>query len=184
MAQKIIKNSPYFHIDENTGKTSLVQETITFVENKKKVIEFPETNVIIEDIWEDLKSTSGKWAWNEKKYFYWEVEVTSLEDETVKVKIEAPVPTREVFTNEDGNVDFEILDGDSSWTKYWKKEMEKAESNYQVESKITEDRAITAKNQNVVDYTPGKEDFPMIYNEDFPKSDDKDLIANLQNILF
>lgn len=184
MAEKVIKNTPYFHIDDENKKTSLVQENITFVESGKKAKEFQETKVLIEDIWADLKSSSGEWKSNGKKYFYWEYEVTSLEDEAVKVQIEAPVPCREVFADEDGNVSFEISDSDSAWSKYWKAEMEKAESNYQDESKITEDRAKVMKT-NLVDYTPGNESFPEINTDGvMPKTDDRDLISNLQNILF
>lgn len=184
MAEKVIKNTPYFHIDDENKKTSLVQENITFVESGKKVKEFQETKVLIEDIWTDLKKSSGEWKSNGKKYFYWEYEVTSLEDETIKVQIEAPVPCREVFADEDGNVSFEISDSDSAWSKYWKTEMKKAESNYQDESKITEDRAKVMKT-NLVDYTPGNESFPEINTDGvMPKTDDRDLISNLQNILF
>ena len=62
--------------------------------------------------------------------------------------------------------------------------MKKAESNYQDESKITEDRAKVMKT-NLVDYTPGNESFPEINTDGvMPKTDDRDLISNLQNILF
>lgn len=181
MAQKIVKNSPYIHISEE-GKYSLVQEQVVFVEDKKKVNEFNETVVLIEDIWEDLKSKSGEWKWNGKKYFYWEYETTSLEGETVKIKIEAPAPSHEVFKDDEGKLDLEVLDSDSDWAKYWKKAMSTMEENYQSNAKITEDK-IDGMKTNLVDYTPGCECFPE-FDPNTPKSDDRDLINNLQNILF
>ena len=70
MAEKIIKNLPYLSYDSEKGTWKLLQEQITFVEDKKKVREFEETVVLIEDVWKDLKSTEGEWKWNGKKYFY------------------------------------------------------------------------------------------------------------------
>ena len=182
MAEKIIKNTPFLQFNEETGKYSLIQEQITFVESRKKVREFEETKVLVEDIWEDLKNSNGSWKWNGKKYFYWECEVTSLEDETMKIQIEAPQPTVEVFTNEEGKVDLELLDGDSDWTKYWKKIFDTAETNFEEISKISEDK-IEGVKSNLVDYTPGNENFPE-FDPNTPKTDDRDLINNLQTILF
>ena len=178
MAEKIIKNTPYIDGEK------LIQEQITFAEDKKKkVVEFTETVVLIENIWDDLKSTSGQWKWNGKKYFYWETEVTSLEDETVKVNIEAPVPTREVFADEEGNVDLEVADGDSDWAKYWKTLMTTAEENHESESKIIEDHYKTTQT-TLIDYSKEGGEAYSAYGEDIPKNDDKDLISNLQSILF
>lgn len=181
MAQKVVKNSPYIHISEE-GKYSLVQEQIVFVEEKKKVKEFNETVVLIGDIWEDLKNKSGNWAWNGKKYFYWEFETTSLDGETVKVKIEAPTPTADVFVNSEGKIDLEILEEDSDWVKYWKKLFSTTEENYQEKAKITEDK-IDGMKTNLVDYTPGNESFPE-FDPNGSKTDDHDLISNLQTMLF
>lgn len=174
MAQKIIKNTPYIDGDK------LVQEQIVFVEEKKKVNEFNETVVLIENIWDDLKNKSGQWKWNGKKYFYWETEITSLEDETIKVFIEAPHPSLDIF--EEG---LEISDSDSDWTKYWKAQIEVAKENYEIKSKITEDR-IDAQKSALVDYTPGKDGAMYEINDQdiIPKRDDRDLVTNLQSILF
>lgn len=181
MAQKVVKSSPYIHISEE-GKYSLVQEQVVFVEEKKKVKEFNETVVLIEDIWKDLKDKAGQWKWNGKKYFYWECETTSLEGETVKEMIEAPVPTAEIFTNEEGKIDLEILDEDSDWTKYWKKILSTVEVNSESNLKITEEK-IEGVKTNLVDYTPGNESFPE-FDPNEPKTDDRDLISNLQTLLF
>lgn len=181
MAQKVVKSSPYIHISEE-GKYSLVQEQVIFVEEKKKVKEFNETAVLIEDIWKDLKDKAGQWKWNGKKYFYWECETTSLEGETIKEMIEAPVPTAEIFTDEEGKIDLEILDEDSDWTKYWKKILSTVEVNSESNLKITEEK-IDGVKTNLVDYTPGNESFPG-FDPNEPKTDDRDLISNLQTLLF
>ena len=181
MAQKVVKSSPYIHISEE-GKYSLVQEQVVFVEEKKKVKEFNETVVLIEDIWEDLKNKAGQWKWNGKKYFYWECETTSLEGETVKEMIEAPAPTAEIFTNKEGKIDLEILDEDSDWTKYWKKILSTVEVNSETNLKITEEK-IDGMKTSLVDYTPGNESFPE-FNPNESKTDDQDLISNLQTLLF
>lgn len=182
MAEKIIKGMPFI------SGNKLCQEQTIFVQvSKRNVQELTETVTLIEDIWEDLKDKSGQWKWNGVKYFYWEIETTSLDDEKVKVSIEAPAPTTEIFTDkESGNIDLEVLEGDSDWTKYWKNLMKESEENYQEESKITETKAKTLKTP-LVDYTPGAK--PEVYEpewsgKDIDKNDDQDLITNLQNILF
>ncbi len=177
MAQKVVKNIPFIQFNED-GSCSLVQEQIIFVEEKKKVKEFNETVVLIENVWDDLKSKSGEWKWNGKKYFYWENETTSLEGEIVKIQIEAPLPDRHIF-EVDGKIDLEILDEDSDWTKYWKKHFKSVEEN---DLKISEDK-IDGMKTNLVDYTPGNESFPD-FDPNISKTDDRDLISNLQNILF
>ena len=182
MAEKIIKNLPYLSYDSEKGTWKLLQEQITFVEDKKKVREFEETVVLIEDVWEDLKSTEGEWKWNGKKYFYWECEANSLEDEIVKTQIEAPWPTKEVFMNEEGKLDLEILDGDSDWSKYWKKSISNMLDNTETMSKISEEKIDGVKTK-LVDYTPGCECFSD-FDPNAPKTDDRDLINNLQTILF
>ncbi len=183
MAEKIIKNMPYLQHDSETGNWKLLQEQVTFVEEKKKVREFEETVVLIENVWEDLKNTNGEWKWNGKKYFYWECDVNSLEDEVVKTQIEAPAPTKEVFMDEEGKLDLEILDGDSDWAKYWKKSISGMLDNSEVMSKISEEKIEGQPNTTLVDYTPGCECFSE-FDPNTPKTDDRDLINNLQSILF
>ena len=79
---------------------SLVQEQL-LVSSDPKIPVTENVISLIDNIWDNLttdkESSTYGYKTNGKKYFYWEVEVTSLEDETVKVKIEAPVPTREVY---------------------------------------------------------------------------------------
>lgn len=82
------------------------------------------TVILVPDIWEDLKSVSGKWKSGKNGFFYWEVEMTDMEDteRTVKVKIPCPKPEPSFF-----DFDFEETVSDSDWTKYWKSRMKAVE---------------------------------------------------------
>ena len=95
---------------------SLVQDMILLTETTQS----ENTVVIIENIWDDLKSTSGTAKTNKKGYWYWEVEMSDTEDtdKKVKVKVSCPKPGPEIFDD-----DFEDASGDSEWTAYWKAKM-------------------------------------------------------------
>lgn len=95
---------------------SLLQDVILLTDSTQS----ENTIEIIKDIWEDLKSTSGKSKTNKKGYWYWEIDATDMEDTdvTVKVKFECPKPDPSVFDN-----DLEDKTGDSDWTKFWKEKM-------------------------------------------------------------
>lgn len=75
---------------------------------------------IIDDIWKDLMSNSSKAKTDKKGYWYWEVDMSTLDetDSLVKVKVSCPKPGPELF-----DYDFEEKSGDSDWTKYWKGKM-------------------------------------------------------------
>ena len=103
------------------------------------------TVVLISNIWEDLTtlSDSHEYKTNNRGYFFWEVEMTSMEDDdtVVKVNIECPKP--------DVNIDpFRNPEPDNQWTaeeisgnyaKYWvtklAKIMEDAENEYAIQRK-------------------------------------------------
>ena len=55
----------------------LVQETITFTDSGDS---FNGTNVIIENIWEDLLANSHQYKKSGKKYFYWEYRSKIVQD--------------------------------------------------------------------------------------------------------
>lgn len=101
---------------------ALVQDQILLTDKTQS----ENTIVIVPDIWEDLKSSTGKWktGGSKKDYFYWEVEMTDTEDteKKVKVKISCPKPDPSLF-----DYNFEEKSGDSDWTKYWKKKMKTVE---------------------------------------------------------
>lgn len=96
---------------------SLVQDIIFLVTDGKTTSRSENTVIVIENIWEDLLSNSGQAKEGRPGYWYWEVDMTDIEDPdtTVKMRINCPKPGPEVFNN-----DFEIKSGDSNWAKYWK----------------------------------------------------------------
>lgn len=104
---------------------SLVQETITFTEGQSDCTNG--INVIIADIWTDLMSASGEYKYNESKtYFYWEYNMTSLDDDdvTVKVNYNCPQP-------KDGLLNPEMADDSvhGEWAKYWLAKIKEANEN-------------------------------------------------------
>lgn len=99
---------------------SLMQDVTLLVINGQNSTSSENTVVIIENIWNDLKSKTGKFKNNGKGFWYWEVDVTDMEDpdKTMKVKYPCPKPTMETFEN-----NIEVSENDSAWTTYWKLKM-------------------------------------------------------------
>lgn len=125
---------------------SLVQDIITLTLNGTSATSTESTETVVEDIWEDLTTLTDthEYKTNGKGYFYWEVEMTSLEDdnETVKVNIECPKP------NVDINPFWKTTEIDDSWAaeeiannyaKYWLVKLDKimkdAENEYAIQRK-------------------------------------------------
>lgn len=104
------------------SEDALVQDQILITDRTQS----ENTVVIIPNIWEDLKSTTGNWKVGKSGYFYWEVEMTDTEniEKKVKVKISCPKPDPSLF-----DYNFESSTGDSDWTKYWKEKMKEVENN-------------------------------------------------------
>lgn len=114
---KTILNFPF--IDQN----KLVQDQILLVNVNGQVQQTQANVVLIENIWDDLlEGSSVKHA--KKDSWYWEYEITDMEDtdKTVKVHVEAPIPGPEVF-----GFNFEEGSGDSDWAAYWKAKMKAVE---------------------------------------------------------
>ena len=110
---------------------SLVQDQILITADGKSC---ENTVVLIEDIWDDLTKASGnEYQTNNKGYFFWEVEMTSLEsdDDTVKVNIECPRPKPGLFQEP-----YDPESVDSSYAKYWVNKMKIAQENYENEYAI------------------------------------------------
>ena len=111
---KTVKGQPYIMNDQ------LLQDQILLVTSDNKTVRTASgTEVIVDNIWDDLLSTSGKWK-RKKNYFYWEVEVSDTLDDrgtdaTVQQMIECPRPTPELF-----NYDFSEDSSDSEWAAFWK----------------------------------------------------------------
>lgn len=117
MAKKAITVYGQAFISED----ALVQDQILLTETSQS----ENTVVLISNIWDDLKSTTGKWKTGKNGYFYWEVEMTDMEDteKKVKVKISCPKPDPDLF-----DYNFEVKDSDSDWVKFWKGKMKSVES--------------------------------------------------------
>lgn len=113
------KNEPVGVKNVIKGK-SLVQETIKFVSSGKEITNYSDIVVLVDDIYkllsedtnchsesdntDPLTGKEGETKYykvsNNGKYFYWECEVTDMNDEaagTIKIKIECPHPTPEDF---------------------------------------------------------------------------------------
>lgn len=122
---------------------SLVQDQILITSDGKSS---ENTVPIIENIWEDLTSLSDshEYKTNKKGYFFWEVNMTSLEDdhETVKVNIECPKPdidTINLFKNPEPNENWTPEEISENYAKYWITKLAKiikdAENEYTIQRK-------------------------------------------------
>ena len=100
-------------------ENSLVQDMIFLVLSGKNVSRSENTVIVVEDIWEDLKSKTGT-SKRDKNYWYWEVNMTDIEDpdHTVKVRVGCPKPGPEIF-----DYNYETSSDDSEWSIYWKGKM-------------------------------------------------------------
>ena len=90
--------------------------------------------VLIADIWDDLMSSSGTYKFNSKKdYFFWEVEQTSIDDDstTVIVRYDCPRPKEGLFEEP---YDPESVSGE--WAKYWVTKFKTASENYEYKAAI------------------------------------------------
>ena len=119
----------------------LVQETITFTDSGDS---FNGTNVIIENIWEDLLANSHQYKKSGKKYFYWEYTQTNDEDNDITVKFEAPKPKSGLF-GENPSVD----DYDGEYPKYQVAKIIESIENYENKIAIQKKEIIFADNKTV-----------------------------------
>ena len=123
---------------------SLIQDIITITENGSSAISTESTETIVENIWTDLTDlTDGHtYETNNKGYFYWKVNMTSLDndDERVEVYVECPRPDVNIDPFRDPQPDDwtpeEIA---SNYAKYWitklAKIMKQAENEYAIQRK-------------------------------------------------
>lgn len=152
-----------------SGK-SLVQDIILFTDTTQS----ESTVIIIEDIWEDLKSTSGKAKTDGKGYWYWEVEMTDMEDmdKLFKIKITCPKPGPGLFEYK-----FEEESGDSDWTKYWKGKMKETYDTLYHTTNALQPKEVTFPGTKYVDQNGN------LINVDKVKHTRTDL-GDIQNLLF
>ena len=105
------------------------------------------TVVLIPDIWENLFKGGGNGfdvKSNKKGYFYWEVEVTPVDNDNIgllneKMFIECPSPREDQFDKLNEVQVSEGEDVSENWAKYWKKRfdttMENAEKKMTIQRK-------------------------------------------------
>lgn len=125
MADKIIKGQAWISGD------SLVQDQILLTSDGKSS---ENTVTLIANIWDDLTKASGnEYKTNGKGYFFWEVEMTSMEDDDtiVTINIECPKPKPGLFQEP-----YDPESVDSSYAKYWVAKMKTAQENYENEYAI------------------------------------------------
>lgn len=132
---------------------SLIQDQILLIDVKGVVRQTQANIVLIEDIWEDLKAGTTKVEQHKtrKNYWYWEFEITDLEDtdKTKKVQVECPIPGPEVF-----DLDFSESASDSPWAAYWKSVMlANEDSPYYNENAMVSRKVIKAGTDCAPDYS-------------------------------
>lgn len=154
MEEKTIKGQPYILGD------SLVQD-LTKITSRGKAIDIP-ADVIIENIWENLKNNTGSgptaYKTNSKKdYFYWEVKQTSIESDDIEVTInfECPKPKEGLFDDlweSDTDPENEDVLSMGDYTAYWYKKVYTARTNYQNEMTIQK-KEVTFEPVTMTDYS-------------------------------
>ena len=119
MDTKIIKGQAWI------SGNSLVQDQIMIIPGVDSV-----SNVVclIEDIWDDLSSSSGQYKTNGKGYFYWEYKQTFIENPDLEVTVyfECPAPKSGLFNEP---YDPDTVQGD--YAKYWVSKFKIAAENYE-----------------------------------------------------
>lgn len=128
---------------------SLVQDTITFDVGK----ETSAVEVIIEDIWEDLTSASGKYKFNSKKdYFYWEYKMTDISDDNLEVTVnfDCPRPIEGIFEEP---YDPESVSGE--YAKYWVEKLKTVSDNYENAAAIQR-KEVVFPGTEAINYSTGE----------------------------
>lgn len=150
MSSKTIKGQAWIQGD------SLVQEQILIAPGLAS-----STNVIslIPDIWADLTSGAGKYKTNGKGYFWWEIKVTDMnEDSEVTIKYECPRPKEGLYLEP-----YDLSKADGEYSKYWIGRLKAAVANYEASSAIQKKEIVFPgtsyinQNGNLVELTETKE---------------------------
>lgn len=117
-------------------KDSLLQDQIEVTTNGM----FEKTVTLIENIWDDLTDESPSdnyhYKTNGKGYFYWEVKMTSLEDDDIEVSvfIECPRPKPGLFPEPYDPSDYD--ENSKPYSNYWVTKLQIAQKNYENEYAI------------------------------------------------
>jgi hypothetical protein len=155
---------------------SLVQDQILITSDGKSS---ENTVVLIQNIWNDLTTldNSHEYKTNKKGYFYWEVDMTSMEDDdiTVKVNIECPKPDVNIdpFRNPEPSDQWTPSEISENYAKYWITKLDKimkdAENEYAIQRKEVVFGGVTYQDQQgndvvLPDYTFTNSDLGDITN--------------------
>jgi hypothetical protein len=92
MSELVVKGQAWIVDDK------LVQDQVTFSDSDPSINGTSSVVVLIEDIWDDLFSSSGTYHSNGKGYFYWEYQMTDTTSDTgdlVTINFECPKLTYE-----------------------------------------------------------------------------------------
>lgn len=137
---------------------SLVQDQILLTTGGKSS---ENTIVIIQNIWEDLTEMSDSHIYktNNKGYFFWEVEMTSMEDDNtnVTVNIECPKPNISVapFNNPEPDSQWTADEISGNYAKYWVSKLaeiiKNAENEYAIQRKEVIFEGLTYEDQTGAD---------------------------------
>ena len=128
-----------------SGGKSLVQDIIVVLPTGQML---DNTIILIEDIWEDLLSESGKSKNNGKNYFYWIVSVTDTGNDDLSHEICYQTPEPNLITNPE--LRDKIIKGNSDWAKYWKNRIETVEKNYE-EKYAIQRKSVTLQGSQWID---------------------------------
>lgn len=147
MADKIIKGQAWI------SGVSLVQDQILITTKGTS----ENTVVLVPNIWTDLTtfSDSHEYKTNKNGYFFWEVEMTSMEDDDtiVKINIECPKPDVNIdpFRNPEPDNGWSSSEIAENYAKYWvaklSKIMENAENEYAIQRKEVVFEGMTYQDQ-------------------------------------
>lgn len=131
---KTIKGQPYL-----LGKT-LYQEQILL---SPGIASTSQTIALINDIWEDLITGPGTFKTNGRGYFYWEVQMTDMENDEaeVTIKFECPRPIPIEYSK--------LEESDTEYGKYWAEKLKTAVDNYEYEAAIQQKEIVFPGTQYV-----------------------------------
>ena len=145
-------------------KNSLIQDIVKFTDTGGA---YNGTNVIIEDIWEDLMSGSHQYQRAGKKYFYWEYTMTNDEGENILIKFECPNPKPGLFDSTGMEEELNPDDYEGEYPKYWAEKINEARKNYEDKMAIQKKEIVFAENTTV-----NYEDGSIVVNEKYTVKND------------
>lgn len=136
----------YGNVWVNAGK-SLVQDVIVVLPGGQML---DNTVILIDDIWEDLLSSGGKWKTNGKGYFYWVISHTDIGNDDLTIEVSYQCPEPNLIANP--LLHDKIIKGNGDWATYWKERIEKVEKNYE-EKYAIQRKSITLQGTEWIDQT-------------------------------